>query len=287
MNNTTRSKGGIIATIFVYGLELALLAVTGWHTFSLIAITLPGDNQIIGYAALGAFDLGLLIWSSVLMYGAKGRRQRAVALTMVTVSLLGITAAFFSDMFLQTARRGLTSKLDEFTITIIVIVLGVVIIANIVAAVVFHASDPEHLKTQAEEEAKEEIHSAALALIKQQAPTLAAQLAPHVAQDWMKQMIEAQMAGLNITAQMPRAQAPNYQLPGAGQQQQHYQPQQPLPVPPPPAPYVEEIKPQPLPAQPSPRRLFNTPTPPRPMPTSAADSGGNDNGDNGGSFPNG
>lgn len=80
-------------------------------------------------------------------------------------------------------------------------VLGLsgVIGLNIAATVASHLMSPEALRAQAEEEADDKIETATLAQITNQADTLAAEIAPVVAADWVNKKRVQHMANIGNT----------------------------------------------------------------------------------------
>jgi hypothetical protein len=84
----------------------------------------------------------------------------------------------------------------------IVLALSAIIALNIAAAVVYHLTDPQKLREQAEEEAFGRVEDATLKQIAQNAEQLAAQVAPMLAEDWMQNTRARYLAALG-TGKMP------------------------------------------------------------------------------------
>jgi hypothetical protein len=68
-----------------------------------------------------------------------------------------------------------------------VLALSGIIALNIIATIAHHLTDPDKLREQAEEEAFSKVEDATLKQISKNADSLAAQLAPTLANDWMAQ----------------------------------------------------------------------------------------------------
>lgn len=186
-------KLGSILVLIVAG---ALMLYSASRTMHLLAATLPPGQEILGVIALAAFDLGLVAWLIVFLKGAEGGLQRGIALLMVVIDLVGVVVGFLGDTLLTAGQTGLLAKLAEGDKQTIVMLTAGVIAANIAGAVFYHLCSPDNLRRMAEESAKDKIQSQALAAINQQANLLAEQLAPIIADDWVRQMQAEFMAAL-------------------------------------------------------------------------------------------
>jgi hypothetical protein len=179
-----KALGSILAT----GLGLLLLVYTASRSFDFIAQTLDPSRAILAYFALAALDGGLLAWLLNYMHGARGGMQRAISIIMVLVDFTGIAVFFTLDTLLDTGKAGMTVALDPASIQTAVFALSVVIAANIGAVVMHHLSDPETRRRMAEEEAQGKITEATLKRLDENSDSLAAQLAPILAKDWMEEI---------------------------------------------------------------------------------------------------
>jgi hypothetical protein len=177
-----------IALTAVTLMGLALLGYTAMRTLDLIQLTLPANNQTVGYLALVAFDGGLVGWSMFYLHGAHGAWQRALAAVMTVVSLAGVLVAFAADTFYQSAARGTIGSVPAELVTAAIWFMVAVIGANVAAVVGVHLTEPETRRQLAEEEARDKITEAALKQIASNADALAAELAPQLGQVWLSQM---------------------------------------------------------------------------------------------------
>lgn len=162
-----------------------LLVYSAMRSFDFVSMTLPPDKQILAWFALFALDGGLIAWTITYLYGAKGW-QRPIAFVMVIVDLLGVIVMMALDTLLNAGSNGMVMTLTSEEVYWAVIGLSGVIGLNIGATVASHLLSPEALRMQAEEEAEDMIETEALKQITESAPTLASEVAPLIASDWVQ-----------------------------------------------------------------------------------------------------
>jgi len=189
-----------LGSIMVFVLGAVLLVYSASRSLNFIELTLPADQKNLAYFGLAALDGGLIGWTLSYLKGSKGW-QRAVALIMAVVDLFGVIGMFTLDTLYNSGTAGLTKAMDAQQMTNAILALSGIIGLNIVATVIHHMVDPESLREQAEEEAFDKVESATLKQIAHNADTLAAQLAPTLAADWMRQTQARYMANVG-TAQV-------------------------------------------------------------------------------------
>jgi hypothetical protein len=175
--------GALLFTV----LGAALLVYSATRSLDFIELTLPEDRKILAYFGLAALDGGLIAWLASYMYHARGGWQRAISLIMVCVDVLGAIAMFTFDTLYNTGKSGMTEAMTPEELTNAVLALSGIIALNIIATIAYHLTDPEKMREQAEEEAFSKVEEATLKQIATNADTLAAQLAPTLAADWMNQ----------------------------------------------------------------------------------------------------
>lgn len=184
-----KKLGQISATVLA-GL---LLIYSATRSLDFISLTLPPDKQILAWFGLAALDGGLIAWTLAYLHGAKGW-QRPIAFGMVVVDLLGVIAMFTLDTLYNAGANGMTTTLTQAEIYYAVLALSIVIGLNIAATVASHLMSPDALRAQAEEEADDKIETATLEQITKNADTLAAEVAPLVAADWVNKKRVQHMA---------------------------------------------------------------------------------------------
>ncbi|WKZ39861.1 MAG: hypothetical protein QY328_16495 [Anaerolineales bacterium] len=191
-------KLGQISATLLAGL---LLVYSATRSLDFISLTLPPDKQILAWFGLAALDGGLIAWVLAYLHGAKGW-QRPIAFGMVVIDLLGVIAMFTLDTLYNAGANGMTGALTENQIFWSVVGLSAVIGLNIAATVASHLMSPDALRAQAEEEADDKIETATLKQITQNADTLAAEVAPIVAADWVAKKRVQHMANIgNVPAE--------------------------------------------------------------------------------------
>lgn len=189
-----KKLGSISATVLA-GL---LLIYSATRSLDFISLTLPADKQILAWFGLAALDGGLIAWTLAYLHGSKGW-QRPIAFGMVVVDLLGVIVMFTLDTLYNAASSGLTASMTAQDVKWAVIGLSVVIGLNIAATVASHLMSPEAIRAQAEEEADDKIETATLEHITKNADTLAAEVAPIIAADWITKKRVQHMAKIGST----------------------------------------------------------------------------------------
>jgi len=183
-----------IGMLLITVLGGALLVYSATRSLDFIELTLPPDRKILAYFGLAALDGGLVAWLLSYLYGSRGGWQRAISILMVCVDVAGAVVMFTLDTLYNTGKAGMTKAMTPEELTNAVLALSGVIALNIIATIAHHLTDPDNLRTQAEEEAFAKVEEATLKQISSNADTLAAQLAPTLAADWMNQTRARYMA---------------------------------------------------------------------------------------------
>jgi len=177
-------KIGVLLVTILGGL---LLVYSATRSLDFISLTLPADKKILAYFGLAALDGGLVAWMLSYLNGSRGAWQRAIAILMVIVDVIGAITMFTMDTLYNSGQNGMTKAMTPEAITNAILALSGIIALNIIATVAHHITDPDKLREQAEEEAFAKVEDATLKQISKNADTLAAQLAPVMAADWQAQ----------------------------------------------------------------------------------------------------
>ena len=175
-----------IAKILTSLLGVALLFYSAIRSVDFVAMTVPADKQFLAYFAIASTELGMLFWLGTFLYGAEGPVQRGLSLMMVVVDFIGAVALFSADTLIRSGQAGIIASIDANTMQTLIVALSIVVAINIGATLAFHAFDPEARRKRAAEEAKDQIEDLALKKIADNAQMLASELAPQIAEDWLR-----------------------------------------------------------------------------------------------------
>jgi len=162
-------------SILIWLVGVGLLLFTAFRSIHLVSSTLPPDAQILGFAALGGLDLGLLAWLSYANNGARGS-QRTVAILMIVTDFSGVCAATLADTLLISGQNA------EMVGTVAGWLLPIIICANVGGVVATHLLDPDQALRNAEREVDEELHGQLIQNLRENKGQLAAEVAPNMAQ---------------------------------------------------------------------------------------------------------
>ena len=177
-----------IATLLTSALSLALLIYSASRGLDFIQSTLPPDKQILAFFALAATEGGILFWLAFFLYAARGGWQRAISLVLLVVDFTGAVALFTFDTLLRSSESGMIETLEAGEIRTMILALSGIIAANIAGGILIHVFDVDNQKSMATEEARDKIESAALKRLSEDAESVAAELAPQLAGDWMSDL---------------------------------------------------------------------------------------------------
>lgn len=184
--------------IFILVLSIALLGFTASRTIDLLSLFLPDGQQFWAYLGLAAFDIGLLGWTLFFAHGARGSYQRAIALIMVVLCLLAVAVSVIVDMYVSASDKGLVTALPPTVRIAVLLAVGLIVVANVVAFFLTHIWEPERMKAMAEESANDKIHDEVLRQINEIAPQVAAQVAPVLTRKWVQRTVNELAPGLEI-----------------------------------------------------------------------------------------
>jgi hypothetical protein len=182
--------GGVMAGIFLLVITAALLVYTSYRTLHFFSQTLPGGQaQILGYFALAAFDVGLIVWACLYYFQAYGATQRAISMIMIGVSVLGIVLALFADTLLTSNDNGLTKeKPDDAFFYTVIVAMALIIALNIVATISYHLSDPSHKERVGKEQLRAGVRDGVLRQLEEQKEEMISRITPIVAAHEIRQL---------------------------------------------------------------------------------------------------
>lgn len=175
-----------ISKILITLLGVCLLVYSAVRSIDFIGMTVPPDKQFLAFFAVASTELGMLFWLATFLYGAEGAVQRGLSLMMVVVDFIGAVSLFTADTLIRSGEKGIIASIDAGTMQTLILALSIVVAINIGATLAFHIFDPEARKKQAAEEAMDQIEELALKKISASASVLASELAPQMADDWLR-----------------------------------------------------------------------------------------------------
>lgn len=82
-------------------LAIAMLLYLGMHSFNFFSFTFQGSQWLFAVLGLFTTSIGFILWLLIYLYVAEDGLERAVALVMMFVSLLGEFATAGFDMFMN------------------------------------------------------------------------------------------------------------------------------------------------------------------------------------------
>jgi len=125
-------------------LSVGLFIFCSWETVQLVQKVLDPEQGPLAFAAIGAFDLGIISWALVRRHAAMNSPQRVISNCMIAVDLLASGVGWVASLFLQASKRGEIGKINQGDLFgIIVGGMGAVIFLNVAAALFYHLSEPQ------------------------------------------------------------------------------------------------------------------------------------------------
>ena len=152
-----------LAKYLFYMVAVILFTWTASLTVSFIQSVLPNSLWAVPYLALVVFDGGLIAWMFVFLSHAQGNIQRATALILTIVNLLGVGLMVVAEILLD--GQTLTAAPESLG-TVAVWAIGVWTIINVAGVVLFHLGDNEARKEMAIQSEKDAIFEGALTALK-------------------------------------------------------------------------------------------------------------------------
>jgi hypothetical protein len=148
-----------IAKYLFYAVAIVLFTWTASLTVSFIQSVLPNAFWAVPYLGLVIFDGGLIAWMFVFLSHAEGAIQRATALILTIINLLGVGLMVIAEILLD--GQTLTAPPESLG-TMAVWAIGVWTIINVAGVVLFHLGDNEARKEMAIQSEKDAIFEGAL-----------------------------------------------------------------------------------------------------------------------------
>ena len=152
-----------IARFVFYAVAITLLAWTASLTVSFLTAALPGVFWLVPILGLVVFDGGMIAWLLVFIGYAEGNIQRAVAISLTVIDLIGVGLMVLAEILLDGQQF---ATAPESLATTAVWGIGIWTILNVAGVVVFHLGDPQARKAMAIQAEKDAIWEGALDTLK-------------------------------------------------------------------------------------------------------------------------
>jgi len=173
-----------LATLAFYGIAVGLMVYAALRSLHFIQMSLPADQQLVGYLGLLATSGGMIGWLLVFLHKASGVWQKVISFVMIGVCAAGETALFALDTLYVTGDSGLIAAMTADEIRSVLIGLSGLIAANILATVAYHIFEPENMRDMKESFVKDKLEGEAMKIIEKRGEEIARELAPRIAEQW-------------------------------------------------------------------------------------------------------
>jgi hypothetical protein len=173
-----------ISGILFYLISAALLIYAASRSLDFITATLPPSQRAIGFLALAATSGGMIMWLMLFMHKAEGLGQKVTAGLMTAIDLLGEGALFSMDTLYRAGEAKMTAQLTPDEIQMVLIGLNVLLLANVIAVIMYHLVEPENMKRMRESFVRDQLEMQALKEIEKRGEEIARELGPTLASQW-------------------------------------------------------------------------------------------------------
>lgn len=167
-------KAGDILILLV---GAVLMVYTAYRSLHVVQSTLPPDAQPLGYAALFGLDFALVAWTIFKAKSARGDVQQTVAIFMILLQWIGVTALTLGDTLLTADPENAPEYIQMVALWAAPIVISI----NVGAAIVVHLTDPEREIESARNAVQDEIQRQVAEQLKSNAAQIAGRVAPTAA----------------------------------------------------------------------------------------------------------
>lgn len=176
MQERKLTVGGVIATIILGCLILALLIYTATRTIHFLQMTFPPSMSYVAYLALAAFDGGIIGWTIFATFGSEGPAQRAIAYLMIFICAIGVILTTVADTLIVSQDNHLTKAPPDIA-TVGLWGSIAIIVLNVLAGITVHLASPHHIRKWQMETMRDDVYRAAMkhtkTKVSEQIPALA------------------------------------------------------------------------------------------------------------------
>lgn len=171
MDNTLSKT---IAKLVFYGVATVLIIWTASLTYAFVAGALPAMAWYVPLLSLVVFDLGMIAWLYVYRHHAQGSGQRATAICLTILDLIGVGLMVIAEILLGGQQLATAPEmLGEYAIWGI----GIWTVVNVSAVVGYHLLAPGARVDAALQDARDRVFEIAIEQVKSQAQQEGGQLA--------------------------------------------------------------------------------------------------------------
>lgn len=101
MQKETQSAGYWLGLIGKIILAVAMLIYLGKHSLNFFMWTFQGEDELFAWLGLMTTSIGALIWLAIFKWSAQTNWEKAIAMIMMFISLLGEFAVAGFDMYMN------------------------------------------------------------------------------------------------------------------------------------------------------------------------------------------
>lgn len=183
MESSSISK--VIAKGVFYAVAIVLILWTASLTYSFVRGALPHMAWYVPLLSLVVFDVGMIAWMFVFLNHAQGTAQRATAICLTLLDLIGVGLMVIAEILLGGQQLAAAPEmLGEYAIWGI----GIWTVINVAAVIGFHLMSPTARESMALQSIRDAIWSQAQDQLKQKSQEQGAELAGIISEKLMREL---------------------------------------------------------------------------------------------------
>lgn len=175
-----------IARFVFYVVALILIGWTATLTYSFVSAALPTMPWYVPALSLVVFDAGMLAWLVVYLHFAEGAGQRAVAITLTVIDLIGVSLMVVAEILLGGQTWAVAPEsLGEIAVWGI----GLWTVVNVTGVISFHLLSPGARIAMALQGEKDAVFDVALKQLQEKRRRHANVLADSMSDSMMRDLV--------------------------------------------------------------------------------------------------
>jgi hypothetical protein len=176
-----------VARFCFYLVALVLLVWTASLTYSFVANALPNLPWYVPLLALIVFDAGMIAWLVVFLHYAEGSGQRAVAIGLTLIDLIGVGLMVIAEILLGGQTWAVApERLGEAAIWGI----GGWTVVNVAGVITFHLLSPAARVSMALQGERDAVFDAALSQLRQKRQAHGTALADQLSDEMLQGLVD-------------------------------------------------------------------------------------------------